>query len=184
MGTEFEYIKEFGQILEDLNRNSVRDVILGLEKIIEKYPNRAEPYFWLGLYYEKLNYPENAMCLYEKYLRIEPEKPKDADILADVYYRLGSLYLNKKNYTKAIESYSEAIKLSPSSIYYLARAEVYECIGDFKSAKRDFNKTKFYWRFLRGLKTDLKYVLGRVRDEMKYELKNLYQILKIYTKNI
>jgi tetratricopeptide (TPR) repeat protein len=184
MENDFEYIKEFGQVLEDFNRNSVKDVIPRLEKIIEKYPNQAEPYFWLGLCYEKLNYSENAAGLYEKYLCIEPEKPKDAGILADVYYRLGSIYLSKKNYAKAIENYTKAIKLSPSSTYYLARAEAYECIGDFKAAKRDFNKTKFYWRFLRGLKTDLKYVFGRVREEMKYELKNLYQILKIYTKNI
>ncbi|KUF96058.1 PAX-interacting protein 1 [Phytophthora nicotianae] len=54
------------------------------------------------------------------------------------YYRLGNEEFNEKNFDKAIECYSEAIRLGPDNhVYYSNRSAAYGAVGKWELAEKD-----------------------------------------------
>lgn len=52
---------------------------------------------------------------------------------------LGQKYLTELNYTEAIASFTEAIKLDPDNIQaYMGRAEAYMALGEYDKALEDY----------------------------------------------
>ena len=52
---------------------------------------------------------------------------------------LGQKYLTELNYTEAIASFTEAIKLDPNNIQaYMGRAEAYLALGEYDKALKDY----------------------------------------------
>ena len=64
---------------------------------------------------------------------------------------LGQKYLTELNYTEAIASFTEAIKLDPNNIQaYMGRAEAYMALGEYDKALADY-------RFISGTTEDMPY---------------------------
>ena len=64
---------------------------------------------------------------------------------------LGQKYLTELNYTEAIASFTEAIKLDPNNIQaYMGRAEAYVALGEYDKALDDY-------RFISGTTEDMPY---------------------------
>ena len=64
---------------------------------------------------------------------------------------LGQKYLTELNYTEAIASFTEAIKLDPNNIQaYMGRAEAYVALGEYDKALADY-------RFISGTTEDMPY---------------------------
>ena len=64
---------------------------------------------------------------------------------------LGQKYLTELNYTEAIASFTEAIKLDPNNIQaYMGRAEAYVVLGEYDKALADY-------RFISGTTEDMPY---------------------------
>ena len=64
---------------------------------------------------------------------------------------LGQKYLTELNYTEAIASFTEAIKLDPNNIQaYMGRAEAYVAVGEYDKALADY-------RFISGTTEDMPY---------------------------
>lgn len=52
---------------------------------------------------------------------------------------LGQKYLTELNYTEAVASFTEAIKLDPDNIQaYMGRAEAYMALGEYDKALADY----------------------------------------------
>lgn len=52
---------------------------------------------------------------------------------------LGQKYLTEMNYTEAVASFTEAIKLEPDNIQaYIGRAEAYMALGEYDKALEDY----------------------------------------------
>ena len=61
---------------------------------------------------------------------------------------LGQKYLTELNYTEAVASFTEAIKLDPDNIQaYMGRAEAYMALGEYDKALADY-------RFISGMTED------------------------------
>ena len=68
---------------------------------------------------------------------------------------LGQKYLTELNYTEAIASFTEAIKLDPNNIQaYMGRAEAYVALGEYDKALADY-------RFISGTTEDMPYTRAR-----------------------
>lgn len=64
---------------------------------------------------------------------------------------LGQKYLTELNYTEAVASFTEAIKLDPDNIQaYMGRAEAYMALGEYDKALADY-------RFVSGTTEDMPY---------------------------
>lgn len=64
---------------------------------------------------------------------------------------LGQKYLTELNYTEAVASFTEAIKLDPNNIQaYMGRAEAYVALGEYDKALADY-------RFISGTTEDMPY---------------------------
>ena len=64
---------------------------------------------------------------------------------------LGQKYLTELNYTEAVTSFTEAIKLDPDNIQaYMGRAEAYMALGEYDKALADY-------RFISGTTEDMPY---------------------------
>ena len=64
---------------------------------------------------------------------------------------LGQKYLTELNYTEAVASFTEAIKLDPDNIQaYMGRAEAYMALGEYDKALADY-------RFISGMTEDMPY---------------------------
>ena len=64
---------------------------------------------------------------------------------------LGQKYLTELNYTEAVASFTEAIKLDPDNIQaYMGRAEAYMALGEYDKALADY-------RFISGTTEDMPY---------------------------
>lgn len=64
---------------------------------------------------------------------------------------LGQKYLTELNYTEAVASFTEAIKLDPDNIQaYMGRAEAYMALGKYDKALADY-------RFISGMTEDMPY---------------------------
>ena len=67
---------------------------------------------------------------------------------------LGQKYLTELNYTEAVASFTEAIKLDPDNIQaYMGRAEAYMALGEYDKALADY-------RFISGMTEDMPYTRG------------------------
>ena len=64
---------------------------------------------------------------------------------------LGQKYLTEMNYTEAVASFTEAIRLDPDNIQaYMGRAEAYVALGEYDKALADY-------RFISGTTEDMPY---------------------------
>lgn len=72
----------------------------------------------------------------QKLIEIQPNNPKN-------HRNLGEAYFRNQKYEKALEAYTEAIKLNPNDgSYYSLRADAHEKLGNYEQFKLDAQKAR------------------------------------------
>lgn len=103
---------------------------------------------------------------------------------AKKYFRTGEEFVQKKNYTDAINQYSKSLELDPKfSKAYIARAKAYEKIGDEEDAVQDFNRARVFL----PKDPDIHYQLGRLLNNLgQYDeaLRMLDRATKLSKRNL
>lgn len=104
-------------------------------EIIKKYPDEPEHYFARGLVYmEKLNDRKAANKDFSKVIELNPRFNN-----ALAYYNRGTVYVQDKDWKKAVKDFDEFIKFVPNfSSAYINRAIAYYNIGKVDEAIADF----------------------------------------------
>ena len=100
---------------------------------------RADVLFNKAYFYQQTEQFDLAMNFYEQASQLE------ANYLG-VNYNMGYLYSIKKEYNKAIESFTKEIAFHPGIVdmttkSYFARAYMYELLGNFGKAQSDYKST-------------------------------------------
>jgi tetratricopeptide (TPR) repeat protein len=96
-------------------------------------PKNYRAYRWRGLAYWKMEDFQRARIDLEKAASLVPKMTD-----ADVYRALGECYAQDDLQSKAIDSYTKAIQISPNYImYFLRRAQSYAAIKDYARAIQD-----------------------------------------------
>jgi tetratricopeptide (TPR) repeat protein len=94
---------------------------------IKSYPNEYGAYENMGYAYFLIgDYGSCAKC-YEKLAELKPEQASKAK--ADMYYNIGTAYLDKENYDRAIELFGKVIELNPDAMdahYNMGNASFYK----------------------------------------------------------
>ncbi len=113
------------------------EAIANLSKAAKDHPDKGYVWYWLAEAYKGKRDYSSAIKCFEKALSLElsPGQKKSA------YGDLGWCYFWTMNYPKAIDSFSEALKLDPrwkDAIF--GRAFSYKQIGRFQEAIEDFTK--------------------------------------------
>ncbi len=94
---------------------------------------RLETYLTLGEIYQKQKYPQKAIAVYRKALKLDDRDP-------DIYKSLGKLYSNIKQYNDAAEAYKNALKLTPGDeMTTQSLAAAYRDSGDYNQAITLYN---------------------------------------------
>jgi hypothetical protein len=132
----------------------------------------------LAFEYEKIGDYEKALNLYSYALTLPAYiSPKSApqQLYARVHNNIGNIYFNTKNYTKAIEEYSIAIKMDPEySQAYFNLGLLYKTIGDL-------NKAIYYYQ--KAIELSPKTAEYYNNLGIVYMLKDNYdEAIKMYTK--
>jgi tetratricopeptide (TPR) repeat protein len=108
-----------------------------LTRIFELQPNNADATFGLGLVYQELNNPEQAINYYLKTLTINPED-------FNARNNIGLTYLKAKNYSEAIKIFEEVVIKKPlgqKQIAYVNLAACYEAMNNQNSRKEYLEKS-------------------------------------------
>jgi len=104
--------------------------------VVKKSSDKARPYIWLGLDYQKRELTDEAIFLYEKALSLNPQY---ADA-ADAHNNLGLCYVDKGMMDEAIKQFELAIQISP---YYLPSHTnlgfIYVQLEKYSQALEEFN---------------------------------------------
>lgn len=81
-----------------------------LNQVIRIMPDRAEPFYYLGLALQHLGKDEQAISNYKRAAGLDP-------LLAEAFNNMGNLYLTQARLNEAIASYSQALKIRPSLVH-------------------------------------------------------------------
>ncbi|MDD4363163.1 MAG: tetratricopeptide repeat protein [Atribacterota bacterium] len=114
---------------------------------IKEYPDLIDSNYWAARIFYEIDDLENSLFYWERVLSLDPDYPRaqyfydkvDASIKhgkeAYNHYEQGYIFYQGRNFTKAIDSYREAIRLNPQyadAYYWLAR--VYFETGNYNQA--------------------------------------------------
>ncbi|HMS65748.1 MAG TPA: tetratricopeptide repeat protein [Ignavibacteria bacterium] len=88
----------------------------------------------------EINY-EKSIGQYTKAFNIVIKEKEKEELLKEARYNLGYAFERKEDYTKAIENYSEVIKIDPEySDAYFNRGLAYENLKEYLNAKEDYSE--------------------------------------------
>ncbi|NVL90086.1 MAG: tetratricopeptide repeat protein [Desulfobacterales bacterium] len=110
------------------------------QDVVKKSPNKARPYIWLGLAYQRKGLVDEAIARFHKALTLEPNH---ADT-ADTYNNLGLCCFDKGWPGLAIKHFEHAIRIAPNHIHahnnlgfiYLQMKRYREAMNEFKAILR------------------------------------------------
>ncbi len=90
-----------------LKHNLIADAVRTFKKVLQIEPASDRAMILLASTYIKMNRNDAAIELLERVV-------KSGYSYADVYNKMGLAYLNKKNYSRALNSFQEALRINPS----------------------------------------------------------------------
>ncbi|MBA7705936.1 Cell division coordinator CpoB [subsurface metagenome] len=88
------------------------------KEIVRINPRITEAHYQLGIYYESIDKPQEAIRKYEKALEIEPNYSKKGKIqgsLFTLHYNQGVNYYNEREFAEAREELQKALKIKPEA---------------------------------------------------------------------
>jgi superkiller protein 3 len=118
-----------------------------LDKAITYYQSTVEadesyipPHTELGFIFQRLYQYDKAEEHFIKTIEIG-SKSNDKQKLAEAYYNLGNLYLDKLDYEKARAQYDEALRIERDYVFpQHNKAWIYEKLGEYNTAKNEWKK--------------------------------------------
>jgi tetratricopeptide (TPR) repeat protein len=114
--------------------NDYHKALSYFERVIEKNPNYADAYFYIGYCKRKLGNYTEAVEAYKQAIRIKPD-------YADAYCDLGVVYGELGRYTEAIEAFKQAIRVNPDyADAYYNLGVVYGELGRYAEAIEAFKQ--------------------------------------------
>lgn len=126
--TSYYFLGRINQELKDYKLS-----LFYFNKVLEIDATYSDVMGYIAEIYSDLNNISLAIDYYSKALKIKDE--------AYYHFKLGDLYIKRKEYISAISSFTKAIELEQSKIlYYLERASVYSIINDNKNAIADYKR--------------------------------------------
>lgn len=96
-----------------------------LKKQNIEYPNDAREMIFLGALYNKMHRFEDAVAIMQKTVELSPKKQQ-------LYFELGTSYLNKGDYNNGLETLKKAYELDPS---FLDARKIYSVAAIFADKK-------------------------------------------------
>ena len=99
--------KQFIAGIRHFGAQEYQKAVQSLISYIKLNPDSIEAYHYLGLAYQDLGLSQKAVGIFRELIAIDPKR-------ADTHNNLGNALYKTKKYDEAIESYSEALILSPS----------------------------------------------------------------------
>jgi tetratricopeptide (TPR) repeat protein len=120
---------------ELLMRNNPAEASVFLERALAEDPANVTIYLYLGIVYEQLNRPDEAIAIYRRAL------PIAGNMSATVANNLGNVYFSRGNTELAEQFYSQAIGInSVFSNAYLGRANTRIRSGQLLNAVNDYEQ--------------------------------------------
>ena len=114
------------------------DALIYYKKAAAKDSTAAEPYYCMGLLYEKQGKPDSATKAFGRSIVKDPN-------YVDAYLRLGGLYERDKNWEKAEKIYTLAIKMSPANgDAYYHRGLAFEHLQNKEAAAQDYQQALIF----------------------------------------
>jgi tetratricopeptide (TPR) repeat protein len=116
-------------------QNKPQEALPFLESAVAEDPAHVQAFLYLGIVYQQLDRPDDAIAAYRKIL------PKGGKETARIAYNLGNAYFAKGNAEFAGQYYTQAIEADPSwSAAFLNRANVRVKTGALKEAVNDYEQ--------------------------------------------
>ncbi|MCL1949781.1 MAG: tetratricopeptide repeat protein [Turicibacter sp.] len=130
-----------------LNEKAVANYYLDLgnaEKAFEHFDNAFQTSFGesdldlmleLAFLHDELGNTSQAIRLFQKMIKVDPEFPTS-------YYGLATIYDNEENYEKAVFYYQKTLALDPAyEAAHFFLANIYDELGEFDKALEHYEKT-------------------------------------------
>jgi len=133
--------KMYEKLDERFKKNKFRKEIKFWSEIVKKYSDNPRPYAERAFLLTELEEYDKALKDYDKILELNKTTYWCFD--EDIFKRKAIIYEKKKEYEKAIESWTKAIESTSARwLDFWYRGCLYERIGKFKLAYDDFLKAK------------------------------------------
>jgi tetratricopeptide (TPR) repeat protein len=118
-----------------LMQNNPREAVIYLENAVSDDASNTKAYLYLGIVYEQLGSPNEAVAVYRRIL------PVAGSLSANVANNLGNVYFQTGNNEMAEQYYSQAIDFNSGySKAYLGRANTRIKAGNLRSAVSDYEQ--------------------------------------------
>ncbi|GHT86202.1 hypothetical protein FACS1894137_11450 [Spirochaetia bacterium] len=116
-------------------QNKPQEALAFLESAVAEDPGNIRAYLYLGVSYQQLQRPDEAIVVYRRAL---PQAGQDTALIA---FNLGNIYYAKNNIPQAEEYYTQALTANPSygSAYLnranarLSRQALREAVADYEA---------------------------------------------------
>jgi TolB-like protein/cytochrome c-type biogenesis protein CcmH/NrfG len=116
---------------QDLREKARAESVDLANKVIAIDPTSPEPYRVLAFHALRTDDLDGAQRAAETFMRLKPRQP-------DPYNVMGSVYMRRGDAAKAVETYSQAVALSPkndaNAVFRNNLARAYFMLGDYKAA--------------------------------------------------
>ncbi|MCP4703924.1 MAG: tetratricopeptide repeat protein [candidate division Zixibacteria bacterium] len=153
---EKHYIKH----LEAMVINDYNSALDELHKIVNRYPDEKDAYYYLGFYNSGLQQYDSAIALFNKAIELDPS-------FKDPYNQLAYVYNNIGDFEKALLAIDKYIELAPNEPNpFDSKAEIYAFNGMIEYAIESYKKAlSIKPDFIASLKgLALMYVFGQQYD--------------------
>jgi tetratricopeptide (TPR) repeat protein len=124
---------QFQDAMKLMKPGHYEEAAAGFTRAIRTWPQLADAYFERGNAYHALNRDDEALADFEKAADLMPSP-------ARAYAAIGSIYRVRKDYKRAMESYSKSIGSNATVDAYFERAQTYEILGEHQKAVSDYDK--------------------------------------------
>jgi len=116
-------------------QNNPAEAVVFLERAVQDEPANVKAWLYLGIVFEQLNRPDEAISVYRRVL------PMAGSLSANVANNLGNVYFHSGNNEMAEQYYTQAIGFD--SVYsraFLGRANTRIRAGNFQNAIMDYEQ--------------------------------------------
>lgn len=121
------------EIMSNKNQNRLSEASEAIELYTEVLKTKKSEliYYYRALNYGIINEDKMAIDDYSSVIKLN-------NTHEGALTNRASIYLKTHEYDKAVQDYSEALKIGSSYMTYLSRAECYFHLGQFEEANKDF----------------------------------------------
>jgi peptidoglycan lytic transglycosylase len=136
-------------------QDSPKAAIKTLEKVVDRYPGNHtadNALYYIGRYNEIIDATKEALSAYERIITLYPHSP----LFTDALWLVGNDYYKKREYQKAYDQFSRALKLPPEKIsdrllFWIAKCadkigEKEKAIAAYKQTIARFNHSYYAYR--------------------------------------